>query len=270
MRRYRMALLVAMAAAPVAQAQDSTVHRVRVNDIEMAFRVRGTGEPLVLLHGFGGCGLQWEPFVERLAATYRLIVPDLRGHGGSTNPKGVFTHRQSAADVLALLDTLKIARVKAMGISTGGMTLLHAATSRPERIEAMVLIGATSYFPEQAREIMRTVARERPAPAPAQQRCATRGEPQFRELQEQFAAFRNSYDDMNFTAPFLGTIKARTLIVHGDRDLFFPVDIPVEMYRAIPGSQLWIVPGGGHVPILGPRAEPFLAVALEFLRGPAR
>jgi pimeloyl-ACP methyl ester carboxylesterase len=55
--------------------------------------------------------------------------------------------------------------------------------------------------------------------------------------------------------------------VHGDRDEFFPVNIPVEMYKAIPGAALWIVPGGGHVPIIGRRSAQFLEVALEFLRG---
>jgi pimeloyl-ACP methyl ester carboxylesterase len=237
----------------------------RVNDITMAYQVIGTGEPLLLLHGFGGCGRAWEPFVEALAKQYRLIIPDLRGHGSSTNPKGTFTHRQSADDVLALLDQLGLSRVRAMGISTGGMTLLHVATKSPERIEAMVLIGATSYFPEQARVIMRAVAPDGP-PNPRDQACATRGDTQIRELRDQFMAFQHSYDDMNFTAPFLGTIKARTLIVHGDRDEFFPVNIPVEMYRAIPGAALWIVPGGGHVPILGRRQPQFLDVTLEFLR----
>jgi pimeloyl-ACP methyl ester carboxylesterase len=55
--------------------------------------------------------------------------------------------------------------------------------------------------------------------------------------------------------------------VHGDRDEFFPVDIPVEMYRAIPGSALWIIPQGGHVPIFGEHAGEFQDAALQFLRG---
>lgn len=261
-----LALALSTAAATSATGQTPAVAQsARVNDITMAYQVVGTGEPLLLLHGFGGCGRVWEPFVEALAKQYRVIIPDLRGHGGSTNPKGTFTHRQSGDDVLALIDHLGLTRVRAMGISTGGMTLLHVATKYPERIEAMVLIGATSYFPEQARAIMRAVARDGP-PNPRDQACATRGDTQIRELRDQFMAFQHSYDDMNFTAPFLGTIKARTLIVHGDRDEFFPVNIPVEMYRAIPGAALWIVPGGGHVPIFGRRQPQFLDLTLEFLR----
>jgi len=238
---------------------------VRVNDIEMYYEERGAGEPLVLMHGFGSCGKRWQPFAARLAEHFRLIIPDLRGHGRSTNPAGVFTHRQAAADVFALLDQLGVTRFRAMGTSTGGMTLLHMATRQPSRVEAMVLIGATHYFPEQARAIMRKVSER--GTTPRDRQCAARGDAQVRELSKQFGDFKDNYDDMNFTAPYLGTIKARTLIVHGDRDEFFPVSIPVEMYSAIPGSALWIIPQGGHVPIFGAHSREFLDVAVPFLRG---
>ena len=54
--------------------------------------------------------------------------------------------------------------------------------------------------------------------------------------------------------------------MHGDRDRFFPVSIPVEMYRSIPRSYLWLVPNGGHVPIIE-HAAAFAQTALQFLRG---
>jgi pimeloyl-ACP methyl ester carboxylesterase len=76
---------------------------------------------------------------------------------------------------------------------------------------------------------------------------------------------KDSYDDMNFTEPYLSTITARTLIVHGDRDEYFPVDIPVAMNRAIPRSALWIIPNGGHLPVLGELAPVFQEEALAFL-----
>ncbi len=128
---------------------------VSLNGSQIHYDEVGAGEPLVLLHFFGGAGLVWDPFVDEFAEEFRVIVPDLRGYGSSTNPTKKFTHRQSAADVFALLDHLQIDKFKAMGMSSGGMTLVHMATHRPERVEAMVLIGATSHFPEQAREIFR-------------------------------------------------------------------------------------------------------------------
>ena len=78
---------------------------------------------------------------------------------------------------------------------------------------------------------------------------------------------KDSYDDVNFTPPLLSTIRARTLIVHGDRDPIYPVRLAVEMHASIPGSHLWIVPNGGHGPIFGPQRAAFEEGALAFLRG---
>jgi pimeloyl-ACP methyl ester carboxylesterase len=264
------ALVLAFASAPerAAWGQDSSQERtLPINGIKMHYQILGEGPPLVLLHWFGACGAIWQPHLDRLSRHYRLIVPDLRGHGRSSNPAGEFTHRQAAHDIFALLDHLGIQRFKAMGISSGGMTLIHMATQQPGRVEAMVLIGATTHFPEQARAIMR---RSAPDSLTAQEqeewgRCSSRGNAQTHEVLLQFHRMKDSYDDMNFTEPYLSTITARTLIVHGDRDEFFPVDIAADMYRAIPRSALWIVPNGGHIPILGALAPVFQDEALAFL-----
>src|SRR5688572_26241379 len=107
---------------------------ISVNGIQMYYEVYGEGAPLVLLHGFTQSSQLWQPFIADFAKHYQLIVPDLRGHGRSTNPTNQFTHRQSALDIFALLDQLEINEFKAMGISVGGMTLLHMATQQPARV----------------------------------------------------------------------------------------------------------------------------------------
>ena len=256
------AALFAQPAEPAGAATNS----VSVNGIQMFYAAYGEGDPLLLLHGFNNTHHAWRDFVPELSRRFKIIAPDLRGHGRSTNPSGEFTHRQSARDVLALLDHLGIRKVRAMGISTGGMTLLHLATHDPDRLEAMVLIGATIYFPEEARRIMRrsTVESLNESAFERLRKVHLHGDDQIKALRRQFNGFKDSYDDMNFTAPFLSTITARTLIVHGDRDEFFPVNIPVEMYRSIPKSYLWIVPNGGHVPIHGSSRPEFLRIAAEF------
>lgn len=253
---------------PVA-AQAPTDRAVRVNDISVSYRVQGEGEPLLLLHYFGGCGAVWEPFIEALSERYRLIIPDMRGHGRSTENGGAFTHRQSADDMLALLDSLGIDRVRAIGMSSGGMTLLHMATRAPDRIEAMILVGATTYFGDPARRIMEASHPDVMAAEDVAQwgQCSARGDDQTRSILLQFHGMKDSYEDMDFTGPRLSTVRARTLVVHGDRDEFFPVGIAVGMYESIPESALWIVPNGGHIPIFGPRAAPFLDVTLDFLGG---
>jgi pimeloyl-ACP methyl ester carboxylesterase len=94
-----------------------------IHGCSLHVRTAGSGLPLILLHGFSSAGASWEPFMEHLAREYTLIVPDLRGHGCSTNPSNEFTHRQVALDMYALLDELGIERFRAMGMSTGAMTL---------------------------------------------------------------------------------------------------------------------------------------------------
>ena len=76
--------------------------------MKMYYEIHGQGEPLLLLYYFDGTGVIWKPVIEELAKQYRLIIPDLRGHGRSTNPMKEFTHRQAALDVHALLERLKI------------------------------------------------------------------------------------------------------------------------------------------------------------------
>ena len=242
---------------------------VQLNNIEVHYEEHGTGKPLVLLHGFGGCTQNWHPFTAELSERHRLIVVDLRGHGYSTNPENKFTHRGAANDVFLLLEKLGVGRFSAMGISSGGMTLLHMATGRPERIDSMVLISATTHFPDQARAIMRraSIGAMPETVREMYRECAKRGDEQIRQLISQFNALAENYDDVNFTKQSLSTITARTLIVHGDRDNFFPVEIPISIYRSIPDAELWIVPGGDHAPIYDP-AVPFVSTALRFLDGP--
>lgn len=198
---------------------------------------------------------------------FQLIVPDLRGHGRSGILSKPFRHQDAAADILALLDHLKVDACKGLGMSCGGNVLLHMATMQPERIKAMVLVSATPYFPAQARPIMRQYRDS----LPEQQweilrRRHPGGDAQIQALLASTQAFADSYDDLSFTPPHLSTIRARTLIVQGDRDPLYPVDLSVEMAKAIPLSSLWIVPNSGHGPVIGERWPEFLKTALGFLR----
>jgi pimeloyl-ACP methyl ester carboxylesterase len=145
---------------------------ISVNGLQLHYEERGDGDPMLLLHGGTGIGSDWQAvFTGGDPDGFRVIVPDLRGHGRSTNPSRAFTFRQAALDMFALLDHLDITRVKAIGLS-----------------------------------------------------------------------------------------------MHGDRDPLYPVELALEMYRAIPSSALWIVPNGGHGPIFGAMAGPFVETALAHLR----
>ena len=240
----------------------------RINDFEMYYQQDGQGEPLVLLHGFTGCSDDWFPFVDRLMDGHRLIIPDLRGHGHSNNPGTSFTHRQCALDVCALLDSLGIDRCDAIGLSTGAKTLLHVATRQPSRLRRMVLVSGAPYYPAQARALMAEFSAVQRSEDEWQfmRSHHKRGDDQIRALWAQGSVFARDYDDMNFTPPHLATIAAETLIVHGDRDPFYPASLAFEMYTAIPRAQLWIIANGGHVPISGDQASEFTTTASAFLR----
>jgi pimeloyl-ACP methyl ester carboxylesterase len=240
-----------------------------LNGCRIAYEIRGEGDPLLLLHGGMGAGADWKYVFPSDPSGFRVIVPDMRGHGASTNPSGAFTFRQTALDVFALLDRLGIEKVKAIGLSGGGITLLHMATLHPSRVDAMIAVSAPPYFPAQARAIQATFSE---AMLSETERRAMRqrhvhGEEQIRMLVAQCQGFAESFDDVNFTPPLLSTITADTLIVFGDRDFLYPVSIAFELHAAIPRSFLWIVPNGGHGPIFGPHAAAFVATATAFLRG---
>lgn len=264
---YSAVILLSIFLLPHGRAIGETL---QVNGFEMYYETIGQGEPLILLHGFLQSGDTWNSVSGDFAEHFQVIIPDLRGHGASTNPDESFIAiRQLALDTYALLDHLGIDTVKAMGISMGGETLLHMATQQPDRIEAMVLIGTANYWPYSAREIMRNTD---PYNMPEERMRELRkvhkhGDEQIISLMEGDRLAADDYDDMNFTSPYLSTIRAETLIVHGERDRRFPINIAVEMYKAIPESFLWIVPNGGHVPIFGSNQEYFVNTAKSLLLG---
>jgi pimeloyl-ACP methyl ester carboxylesterase len=265
----RLCWLLATALNIVPMATLAAPQVAHVNGVDIAWTESGSGEPLVLIHGFGDCADVWTAFAPVLSKHYRVISMELRGHGRSADFEGPFLFEQSADDLLGLLDHLDLPKVKAMGISAGGMTLLHAAVRQPDRIQAMVIIGAAHYFPEQARAIMRGTPANVPAPVlEFFQACASRGQAQVDDLLQRFNGFKDNDDDIRLSPQELATIRARTLVVHGDRDAFFPVPIAVEVYTSIPVAQLWVVPGGDHVPIFDHNQRAFEEITLRFLADP--
>jgi pimeloyl-ACP methyl ester carboxylesterase len=244
---------------------------LQVNDIEMRYRDLGAGPTLLLLHGFSGSGDDFGHLfdLEVLARSRRLIVPDLRGHGGTLNPRSALTHRACARDVLGLLDHLGVDAVAAIGLSLGGNTLLHVATSAPGRITALVVVSATPALPEGARAIMREEARRVRSPeerAELLERHAG-GTSQVDKLLSDLATMADDRDDLAFSAADLGRIHARTLVVSGDRDPLYGIGAAVDLFRGIPDAELWILPGEGHTPVFGSWRESFARTALRFVDG---
>ncbi|HMO53966.1 MAG TPA: alpha/beta fold hydrolase [Tepidiformaceae bacterium] len=103
---------------------------------------------IVLLHGFTVDHRMWRPVVEAFAADYRVIAPDLRGHGASDAPEDLDTYSMDAyaADIAALLDHLGVDLCALVGCSFGGMVALQVAVDSPERIAGLVLTDTSAAF----------------------------------------------------------------------------------------------------------------------------
>lgn len=240
---------------------------VRFGDMELHYDLFGDGEPLLWLHGGMGHGPDWQYIFATAPPGYRLIAPDLRGHGRSTGARPTYSFKQSAADMFALLDHLGVDRVKLIGLSGGGITALHMATIDRGRVSAMVVISAPATFPPQARAIQRVFSEAMLGEADrARMRERHHRDGQLDLLFSQVHAFADG-DDPNFSAADLTTIAAETLIVFGDRDPLYPVSLAFDLHKGIPRSYLWVVPNGGHGPVFGAAGPRFVETALAFLRG---
>jgi pimeloyl-ACP methyl ester carboxylesterase len=276
MRRIPMLVTAALATLLASEglcAQSATLRAesVDVNGMRLHYRVGGTGPPLLLLHGFTGAGVWWNPVVERLAENYTTIVPDLPGHGRSEGGPDPYRFDEVATDVYSLMDRLGIARFRAVGYSGGGIVLIHMATQEPGRIEAMAVVAAPHIHssatilgfppfenhPTQVRDFWLEV---HPG-----------GEAQVRRLIASFHGLSKCVEQIDVPPEKLSNIEARTLIVLGDRDPVVPVPLALEMYQAIPNAALWMIPMQGHFalwPDWGGSAEAasiFPAVVTRFL-----
>src|SRR5690348_13984264 len=107
----------------------------------------GTGRPVLLIHGFTNYGLAWAPQLAPLVhAGYRVILPDLHGHGASAPATSLCTVADLAADMVALLDHLAIGCAALCGLSLGGMIALQLTIERPDRVAAAVVANSRSWF----------------------------------------------------------------------------------------------------------------------------
>jgi 3-oxoadipate enol-lactonase len=118
---------------------------VRCEGSNICYSDQGKGEAVVLLHGFCGSAEYWEKVIPALSGSYRVIAPDLRGHGASDAPKGAYTIEQMADDVLSLINTLELPDVTLLGHSLGGYITLSFAQRYASRLKGFGLIHSTAY-----------------------------------------------------------------------------------------------------------------------------
>lgn len=150
--------------------------------------------------------------------------------------------------MLALLDALGIKQVQVAGFSFGGHVALRMAALQPERVEAMVVIAGTHRLIGSAKQTHENAVQ---AGMPAGwyldevRTWHPGGEAQVQQLLRQGVAAALT-DDFPMPDASLAAIRARTLVIQGDRDDFFPLEVPLDLYRKIPKAQLWVTPNTTH------------------------
>ena len=124
--------------------QDIPVEKVRVGDIEMAYKMFGKGDPILLIQGVGGSMDSWEPSILRdLSSNHTVIILDNRGVGNTTTGTKQFSIQQFANDSAGLLDALKIQKANVLGYSMGSLIAQQFVLTHPEKVDRLVLIAST-------------------------------------------------------------------------------------------------------------------------------
>jgi pimeloyl-ACP methyl ester carboxylesterase len=241
---------------------------IQANGINIYYEEQGKGEPLILLHGFGRTASDWKPFIPELSKEYRVIAWDMRGHGRSAQPdtSETFLHAVAARDLIAIIESLKLPNVNLIGHSSGGIIALYAAILRPDLIKAIVPVSAQLHFSDSVRSFIKRNAVPE-AYYEFMDLEKLHGVQKGRMIAKQFYHFRQLVGDPAITHDQLKSIKAKTLIVHGDND-FVPVSQAWEMFEHIPGAHLSIIANGWHEPHFGDaNQKDFIRRVSEFLRG---
>ena len=118
-----------------------TTRVARNGTVGIAYDVRGQGPAVVLVHGLGVGRWGWEPVADRLARRFRVITVDNRGIGASGAPRGSYSTRAMAEDVVAVMDDAGVASAGVVGTSLGGMVAQELALAHPERVDRLVLVA---------------------------------------------------------------------------------------------------------------------------------
>lgn len=242
--------------------------------VKLYFEVRGSGAPLVLLHGgLGTFETSYSKVPPELARRYRIIGLEQVGHGHSADTDQRLSYANMAEHTAAALRKLAVGPADLVGLSDGGIVAILVAASHPELVRKLVVSGVNTRFDGMQPKTMAWLRDSTP------ESLLNALPPEMRAAYERVAPDPDRWPvlvarlrDLWLTPVYienaqLAAIKAPTLIIAGDRDSFPTAEHSVEIFRSIPGSQLWIVPGTGHDQF-GPRRAWVGPVVAEFLDAP--
>lgn len=240
--------------------------RLRSGDAEIVYWTLGDGSPVVLLHPFPLNHEFWLPLAETLTGRYRLILPDLRGHGESEIGEGPATMDKHAADLARIVDDASAGRAPIIGVSIGGYILFEFWRRYRSRVSAFGLCntkapgdnaeaqaarlqsandvlerGTEPFFESMAsRALARSTQESRPDLVEGALRMMRKMSPQ------DVAGVQRGMAERPDSVETLKTINVPTLVVTGDEDILTGRNEAELMHRHITGSQLRVISKAGH------------------------
>lgn len=251
-------------------------HRIKSGDAEIAYWMLGEGRPVVLLHPFPVHHEFWLPVAEQLATRYRLILPDLRGHGESEVGEGPATMEKHAADIIRVMDDADVGRAPVIGVSIGGYAMFELWRRYRGRIAALGLCntkapadndearavrlqaakdvlerGTEPFFETMVQRVLgRTTRETRPDLVQgALGMMRTMSPDDVAQVQRGMAERPDSVETLK-------TINVPTLLVTGDEDPMTGLNEAQLMHQHIAGSEVRVIPRAGHY---SPWEQPDLA-----------
>jgi pimeloyl-ACP methyl ester carboxylesterase len=256
--------------AAVISAADERLKTMTLHGDRLAYRDEGTGDVLLLVHGMGGSSNTWSAVIPLLAGKYRVIAPDLLGHGSSDKPRGDYSVGAFAVLLRDFLDALGVSRVTVVGHSLGGGIAMQFAHQHGEYCDRMVLISSGGFGDDVGRvlRLLSLPGAELVLPVVASRAAVFAGNA-VRVLtgsSDRFTA-RPSLSDRDHRQAFLRTLRSvvdfrgqavsalnklcdtmPALIISGDDDRVIPVEHARAAHRLLPNSRLHIMPGVHHHP----------------------
>ncbi len=242
------------------------MERIRSGDAEIVYEILGQGPPLVLLHPFPAHHEFWKALAGPLATRYRVVLPDLRGHGDSGAGEGPATMEKHAADLARVCDHAKIGRAIFAGVSIGGYILFEFWRRSRPRVAALILSDTRPQADTREGRANRLQAAEdvlQGGPEPfidgmlpkllgestrhsrpdlvraARDMMLQMSAEDIAQVQQGMAARPDSVETLK-------TINVPTLLMAGSEDTLTPVADAEFMRRHIAGSQLRVVARAGH------------------------
>lgn len=262
--------------------------KVNVNDIDIYYEIRGEGEPLCLIMGWGGNSDMWYHQRDLLSKSYQIILMDNRGVGRSSKPDIPYTMKMYVEDIKGILDYLGISKLHFMGCSMGGMIAQHFALTYPEMLSSLILcctassmkipnvsgvnpeqlFALTEVTPENLKNVFSLIfskkyidwlfSEEGKEEFKNLIRVMGKYPPTAKGMKNQFNAIKD-HDILNR----LKNIKIPTLVLVGRQDVLLPPRNSKIITKNIPNSKLYILEGG-HMFWIESEIE-FAGAVLDFL-----